>query len=132
MEGQFLPRETGGERHAVLLRCKTSRRRAQQHVLPLAATQHGRELEGAGAGELSFLGKSFAANHPLQTAQRSSRRNEVHARDCLGARRSSRRGAVSTAAEHEKGSRTARNVSQTPAAPSTRGIRVSSSDVVRR
>src|SRR6185369_79600 len=69
MEGKFLSRKDSGERHARVLRVAAARGRAEQHVLSHAAAGHDRELEGAGAEELSFLSKSTAVDYALQTTQ---------------------------------------------------------------
>jgi len=69
MEGKFLSRNDRAERHALVLRFASARGRVEQHFLSDAAAQHDRNLEGAGAGELSFLSESPAVYYSLQTPE---------------------------------------------------------------
>ena len=69
MEGKLLSGDDFAERHALVLRVSLARGRAEQHFLSHAAAGHDRELEGAGAGELSFLSESAAVHNSLQKTQ---------------------------------------------------------------
>jgi uncharacterized protein YecE (DUF72 family) len=72
----------------------------------------------AGAGELRLSVKASQRITHFKRLKEAAERNEVHARHGFGARGSSGRRAVSTAAEHEERSRASRDVSQASAGES--------------